>query len=59
VHANLTTPPACSAGFAALLDANGLTEADVESSCSSITELEMFLQQYPKVGAQPSYAAPV
>jgi hypothetical protein len=37
------------AGFAALLDANGLTEADVEGSPSSIQELEMFLQQYPKV----------
>jgi hypothetical protein len=45
----LTTALACAAGFAALLDANGLTEADLESSPSSITELEMFLQQYPKV----------
>ncbi|WIA10534.1 hypothetical protein OEZ85_010722 [Tetradesmus obliquus] len=36
-------------GFAALLDANGLTEADVDSPSSSVTELEMFLQQYSKM----------
>jgi hypothetical protein len=43
---------AATTGLSALLEANGYTDADLASDCSTpVLELEMFLQEYPKVAA--------
>lgn len=36
-------------GLLALLEAHGLTENDLQNHSAPLTELEMFLQEYPKV----------